>query len=303
MEEQVSLSTVLSNEEIKALLSPVQEREAWRASFMKTEGGDSSVDNGALKLFSLIAQSLTAVFKDKTGSPFVSFSDAYVREVLLNEYQKQLKTDMCILPFALGDEAGLFVLDVDLAYALLDMMLGGRRGLGTLHTGTYTHIEANVLQEQMKTMLAAVSATLKTPIQAGTGLLAPAEVLTRCAPDKKLVGMYHVRLDQAEGRLILVLPISSRVIGEQFESDSLPTTHMSEAVAQHLQRVNVEMSAVLKKKNVPFKNLFSWKKGQFLALDRDSKVVVQCEQVPLFEGKLTTQKDAVVIDKGVTECK
>lgn len=303
MDEQVSLSTVLSNEEIKALLSPAQERGAWHASFMKMDVPSAPVTCGTSQIFAHVAQALTAVFKDKTGSPFVSFATPCVQEMLLNEYQKQLMSDMCILPFVSDKDTGLLVLDADLAYALLDMMLGGRRGLGTLHKDSYTHIESTVLQEQMKAMLSAISATLKMPLQAASALLAPAEVLTHCAPEKKLIGEYSVRLDQTEGRLILVLPMSAQVVGEQFERDNAPATPMSEAMAHHLQRVNVEMSAVLRKQNVPFKNLFNLKKGQFLALNKNKTVVVQCEQVPLFEGKLTSQKDAVVIDKGVAGCK
>ena len=299
MDDQVSLSTVLSHEEIKALLSPAQERGAWRASFMKADAVPSPVESGISKLFSHIAQALTAVFKDKTSSPFVSFSSPCVQEMLLNEYQKQLMSDMCIMPFTWEKDVGLLVLDADLAYALLDMMLGGRRGLGTLHKEAYTHIERTVLQEQMKSMLSAVSATLKSPFHIAPCLLPAAEILTQCAPEKKMIGEYRVRLDQTEGRLALVLPLSVQALGKRFEDESLPTTPMSDSVAQQLQKVCVEMSAVLKQKDVPFKNLFNLKKGQFLALDKNKTVVVQCEQVPLFEGKLTAQKDAVVIDKGV----
>ena len=295
MDDQVSLSAVLSHEEIKALLSPAQERDAWRASFMKTEV--CPVSSGSLKLFTHIAQSLTAVFKEKAASPFVSFSQPYIQEMLLNEYQKQLMSDMCILPFKMAEDVGLLVCDSDLAYALLDMMLGGRRGLGSLHKDSYTHIERNVLQEQMRAMLSAISATLNVPLRKGTHLLAASDILMRCSPDRKLIGEYRVRLDQIEGRLALVLPLSARTICDRFEQETAATP-MSKAVAKHIQHVCVELSAVLKQKDVPFRKLFGWKKGQFLALDKDKKIVVQCEHVPLFEGKLNAQKDGVIIDKG-----
>ena len=165
MDDQVSLSSVLSNEEIKALLSPAQERGAWRASFMKTEDVQAPVVSAVSQLFERVAQALTALLKDKTGSPFVSFSEPYVQEMLLNVYQKQLMADMCVMPFTWEQEAGLLILDADLAYALLDMMLGGRRGLGVLHKDSYTHIERTLLQEQMKNMLSAMSVALKMPLK------------------------------------------------------------------------------------------------------------------------------------------
>ncbi len=184
------------------------------------------------------------------------------------------------------DAYALIVSDAALMLAVLDLLLGGRRGdLGFFDDfRALTQIELGLAERVIKSMIDDFNASLKAVFDADF-TLDRIETIPRFAaiaqePSVCAVGKYKVRMGERNAAAMIVLPhtaieplgetLQRDFIGEHGSDDHLWRRRIDEEV----RAARVDINAVLAEKNVALKELNDLSVGDLLVFPASPKSVV-----------------------------
>ncbi|MEM9123393.1 MAG: flagellar motor switch protein FliM, partial [Pseudomonadota bacterium] len=213
------------------------------------------------------------------------------------------------------DNYGLFTVDSNLIYSIVDVLLGGRRGTAAMRIEgrPYTTIERNLVQRMIEIVLKDMILAFE-PLSKITFELDRLETNPRFAAIARPANaaiLVKLRIDMEDrgGRLELLLPYATlepirklllqMFMGEKFGRDSIWEGHL----ATELWATEIQLEAVLDELTMTLGDVMNLSPGQTVMLNTDSKgqVALRCGGVHLLNGALGRlgHKVAVRVDQVV----
>lgn len=188
---------------------------------------------------------------------------------------------------------GLITIESSLIYAVVDALLGGRKGGQSLMIDGrgFTTIETSLVARMLSLALTDMTAALQ-PIAVGTAKLERIETNPRFAAiagptNVCAVATFRVDMDGRGGRFSILLPyatiepvrgkLAQRFMGEKLGRDTIWESHL----AAELRKTELTVSVVLGERRLPLQTIRDFAVGQTIALDRSPEdlVELQCSGV------------------------
>ncbi|HSU07157.1 MAG TPA: flagellar motor switch protein FliM [Acetobacteraceae bacterium] len=207
------------------------------------------------------------------------------------------------------DNYGLMVVDSAMIYAIVDVLLGGRRGTAAMRIEgrPYTTIERTLVERLIHVVLADLSAAFD-PLCPVTFRYERLEVNPRFATISRLSNaaiLARLRIDMEDrgGRMELLLPYATlepvrelllqQFMGEKFGRDSIWETHL----AEELWHTDVELDVVLDEQVMRLSDVLALRPGSCIDLNAvpGSTVQLRCGSVTLFEAKVGRRKNRIAV--------
>ena len=198
------------------------------------------------------------------------------------------------------DNYGLFTVDSNLIYSVVDVLLGGRRGTAAMRIEgrPYTTIERNLVQRMIEVVLADLQQAFE-PLSKIAFKLDRLETNPRFAAIARPANaaiLVKLRIDMEDrgGRIELLLPYATlepirklllqMFMGEKFGRDTIWESHL----ATELWNTEMPINAVLDEMTMPLDEVMNLKVGQTVMLGAtpDSFVEVRCGDIPLVKGRM-----------------
>ncbi len=198
------------------------------------------------------------------------------------------------------DNFGLVTVDSNLIYAIVDVLLGGRRGTVAMRVEgrPYTTIERMLVTRMIEVVLADTRQAF-APLTAVDFELDRIETNPRFAAiaraaNAAILIKLRIEMDDRGGRLELLLPYATlepirkmllqQFMGEKFGRDNIWEGHL----ASELWHTGMEVRAVMDEMQAPLKRVLDLKVGDTLMLNAapDSFVDIKCGAVTLTRGRV-----------------
>lgn len=213
------------------------------------------------------------------------------------------------------DNYGLFTVDSNLIYSIVDVLLGGRRGSSAMRIEgrPYTTIERTLVQRMVEVILQDMHAAFE-PLAPVTFALDRLETNPRFAAIARPANaaiLVKLRIDMEDrgGRIELLLPYATlepirklllqQFMGEKFGRDSIWESHL----ATELWSTRVDIEAILDEQTMPLSKVMNMEVGQTLMLGAgpDSCIELRCGGVPLLTGRMgrVNANVAVRVDEAI----
>ncbi len=206
------------------------------------------------------------------------------------------------------DNQGLLVIDNQMIYSVIEVLLGARRGASVRSDNrSYTTIERNLIQRMMKVILTDFRLAFE-PISNVNFRFERLEInphfamIARPANATILVKM-HVEMEDRGGKIEILLPYATiepirelllqNFMGEKFGRDSIWENHLS----QQLWNTDIMLEVMLKPESTTLHEVLDWTVGTQILLEStpDSIVYLNCGGQPLFAGKVGQKSGKVAI--------
>lgn len=207
------------------------------------------------------------------------------------------------------DNFGIATVDSSLIYSIIDVLLGGRRGVTAIRVEgrPYTTIEMGLVKRMVELILADAEAAFK-PISPVSFRIDRLETNPRFAaisrPNNAAI-LVRLRVDMEErgGSIEMLLPYATiepirdrlmqTFVGEKLGRDPIWEGHLSSEIF----RAETEVEAVLYEADVPLRRLMNLKVGDTLDLGMraDAMVKVRCGDQILTEGRMGRMNDKVAV--------
>lgn len=207
------------------------------------------------------------------------------------------------------DNFGLLVVESDLIYAIVDVLLGGRRGSNNMRVEgrAYTTIETMLVERMIDVVMKDLSAAFE-PLSPVTFQFDRIETNPRFAsvarPTNAAVNVrFRVDMEDRGGRLELVIPYATlepirelllqRFMGEKFGRDSIWENHL----ATELYRTHLDVEAVLGTQEMTLADVMKFKAGQTILFGTHAKqpIELRCGGVPLGYGRMGRSGTSVAV--------
>jgi flagellar motor switch protein FliM len=207
------------------------------------------------------------------------------------------------------DNYGLFTVDSNLIYSIVDVLLGGRRGSSAMRIEgrPYTTIERTLVQRMVEVILQDMCAAFE-PLAPVTFSLDRLETNPRFAAIARPANaaiLVKLRIDMEDrgGRTELLLPYATlepirklllqQFMGEKFGRDSIWESHL----ATELWSTKVDIDAILDEQVMPLHQIMNLEVGQTVMLGAtpDSKIELRCRGVPLLTGRMGRMGSSVAV--------
>jgi len=198
------------------------------------------------------------------------------------------------------DNYGLFTIDSNLIYSIVDVLLGGRRGTTAMRIEgrPYTTIERSLVQRMVEVVIADLKAAFE-PLCKIDFTLDRLETNPRFAAIARPANaaiLVKLRIDMEDrgGRVELLLPYATlepirtlllqMFMGEKFGRDSIWESHL----ASELWSTEVAIDAVLDEQEMMLREVMDFKVGQTVLLNAppDGQVELRCGGIALLRGKM-----------------
>jgi flagellar motor switch protein FliM len=198
------------------------------------------------------------------------------------------------------DNYGLIVVDSSLIYAVVDVLLGGRRGTNAMRIEgrPYTTIERTLIERLVGVILQDFSEAF-SPLSPVTFRFERLEVNPRFAvisrnSNAAVLARLRVDMESRGGEVQLLLPYATlepvrelllqQFMGEKFGRDSIWEIHL----AEELRQTGVALDVVLDQQTMRLSDVMSLKVGDRLplAVSPGAPVTLACGNVPLFQGRV-----------------
>lgn len=198
------------------------------------------------------------------------------------------------------DNYGLFTVDSNLIYSIVDVLLGGRRGTAAMRIEgrPYTTIERSLVERMIEVVLEDMSAAFE-PLSPVTFKLDRMETNPRFAAIARPANaaiLVRLRIDMEDrgGRIELVLPYATlepirelllqMFMGEKFGRDSIWENHL----ATELWNTEIPIQAVLDEQDLSLGEVMNFQVGQTLMLNCgiDGNIRMRCGSVNLLNGSM-----------------
>jgi flagellar motor switch protein FliM len=198
------------------------------------------------------------------------------------------------------DNYGLFTVDSNLIYSIVDVLLGGRRGSSAMRIEgrPYTTIERTLVQRMIEVILQDMCQAFEplAPVNFTLDRLETNPRFAAIARPANAAILVRLRIDMEDrgGRTELLLPYATlepirklllqQFMGEKFGRDSIWESHL----ATELWSTKVEIDAILDEQTMSLNKIMNLEVGQTVMLNAtpDSKVELRCRGVPLLRGRM-----------------
>jgi flagellar motor switch protein FliM len=198
------------------------------------------------------------------------------------------------------DNYGLFTVDSNLIYSIVDVLLGGRRGSSAMRIEgrPYTTIERTLVQRMVEVILADMRAAFEplAPVSFTLDRLETNPRFAAIARPANAAILVKLRIDMEDrgGRIEMLLPYATlepirklllqQFMGEKFGRDSIWESHL----ATELWSTKVDIQAILDEQAMPLNQVMNLEVGQTLMLGAtpESKIQLRCGGVPLLTGRM-----------------
>lgn len=308
---QETAEPLLERAEVAALLGGTRDR---RGPGVLALVGREAVPHHRLPTLEAVVDRLRGVLIESlralTGGPV----DLAIEEIGARRFGTYLGSLERPVPIAVfraveWDGRGLLTVDRALAFALVDVLLGGRRAGTAAARGArpLTAIETALLERFLRIVLADLARAFE-PVGAVRFELERIENDPRFAAitgpgNGCLLLRLTVLLDGRGGSLALLLPhatlepvrarLAETFPGERFGRDPIWERHFEDRILD----ASIELEAVLDGRSVGLRRLLDLRPGAVLPLGvpTDSSVVLRCGGVPLLRGKLGRVGDRVSV--------
>lgn len=204
---------------------------------------------------------------------------------------------------------GVITVDSGLIYAVVDALLGGRRGNAPMRVEgrAFTTIETQLVWKMIELALEELSASFEA-VEPVTMELERIEASPRFAAiagpsNITAVATFRVDMEGRGGKFSVLLPYATlepvrakllqRFMGEKLGRDRMWEAHM----ASELMDTAVTVDVVLGEKQMPLREVTSLKIGQTIALNRspDDALQVQCGGMPLGQAHIGQRSQNIAI--------
>ena len=207
------------------------------------------------------------------------------------------------------DNYGLFTVDSNLIYSIVDVLLGGRRGSSAMRIEgrPYTTIERTLVQRMVEVILQDMCAAFEplAPVKFSLDRLETNPRFAAIARPANAAILVKLRIDMEDrgGRTELLLPYATlepirklllqQFMGEKFGRDSIWESHL----ATELWSTNVEIQAILDEMTMPLNQIMNLEVGQTVMLNAtpDSRIELRCRGVPLLTGRMGRVGSSVAV--------
>jgi flagellar motor switch protein FliM len=207
------------------------------------------------------------------------------------------------------DNYGLFTVDSNLIYSIVDVLLGGRRGSSAMRIEgrPYTTIERTLVQRMIEVILQDMCAAFEplAPVNFSLDRLETNPRFAAIARPANAAILVKLRIDMEDrgGRTELLLPYATlepirklllqQFMGEKFGRDSIWESHL----ATELWSTRVDIEAILDEQTMPLNQVMNLEVGQTLMLgaNPDSKIELRCRGVPLLTGRMGRVGSSVAV--------
>jgi flagellar motor switch protein FliM len=198
------------------------------------------------------------------------------------------------------DNYGLITVESGLIYAIVDVLLGGRRGSSTLRVEgrPYTTIERDLVERMIRVILDDMSAAF-APLSAVNFRYDRLETNPRFATiarpaNAAILARLRIDMEDRGGRVELLFPYSTlepvrnlllqMFMGEKFGHDPVWEKHL----ASEVWNTHVDMKAILNEVSMPLSEVLKLKVGSRLMLDTnpDSLVKLHSGKGMMFDGRM-----------------
>jgi flagellar motor switch protein FliM len=304
--DDVGNARVLNQDEIDSLLG-----------FDEATGGDAetsgiqAIVNSALVsyerlpmlevVFDRLVRMMSTSLRNFT-SDNVEVSLDNITSIRFGDYLKSIPLPAMLSVFKAEewDNFGLLVVDSALIYSIVDVLLGGRRGMAAMRIEgrPYTTIERNLVERMVNVVLSDLSAAFDplSPVTFRFDRLETNPRFATIARPANAAVLARLRIDMEDrgGRLELMLPYATlepvrelllqMFMGEKFGRDSIWETHL----ANELWNTDIELDAVLDQVVFSLNDVINWKPGTRIMLNAlpNSSIDMRCGEVPLFVGHM-----------------
>jgi len=207
------------------------------------------------------------------------------------------------------DNYGLFTVDSNLIYSIVDVLLGGRRGSSAMRIEgrPYTTIERTLVQRMIEVIMQDMCTAFEplTPVNFNLDRLETNPRFAAIARPANAAILVKLRIDMEDrgGRTELLLPYATlepirklllqQFMGEKFGRDSIWEGHL----ATELWSTKVDIEAILDEQTMPLNQVMNLEVGQTMMLGAspDSKIQLRCGGVPLLTGRMGRVGSSVAV--------
>lgn len=198
------------------------------------------------------------------------------------------------------DNYGLFTVDSNLIYSIVDVLLGGRRGTSAVRVEgrPYTTIETGLVERMIEVVLNDTRMAFEplAPVQFKLDRLETNPRFAAIDRPANAAVLVKLRVDMEDrgGRIELVLPYATlepirelllqMFMGEKFGRDTIWETHL----ANELWDTKVSIDAVLDEQTMTLGEIMKLEVGQTLMLTStpESAIKLRCGGVPIGHGQM-----------------
>ncbi|MDE2464060.1 MAG: flagellar motor switch protein FliM [Alphaproteobacteria bacterium] len=207
------------------------------------------------------------------------------------------------------DNYGLFTIDSNLIYSIVDVLLGGRRGTAAMRIEgrPYTTIERSLVQRMTEVILQDMTQAFEplAPVSFTLDRLETNPRFAAIARPANAAILVKLRIDMEDrgGRTELLLPYATlepirklllqQFMGEKFGRDSIWETHL----ATELWCTRLDIQAILDEQVMSLSKVMNLKVGDTMMLNAspDSTIELRCGHVPLLSGRMGRVGNAVAV--------
>lgn len=213
------------------------------------------------------------------------------------------------------DNYGLFAVESNVIYSVVDVLLGGRRGTQAMRIEgrPYTTIELGLVERMIEVILkdaeAAFEPLSKVHLDLDRLETNPRFAAIARSANAAILVRFRIDMEDRGGRIEMLIPYATiepirelllqMFMGERFGHDAIWEGHL----ATELWSTNVRLDAVLDEIKVTLADVMDLKVGQTILLNRGPKdpVILRCGNIKLAEGRLGRRDDsiAVCVERGV----
>lgn len=205
------------------------------------------------------------------------------------------------------ENSGLLMVDSALIYAIVDVLLGGRKGTPAVRIEgrPYTTIETKLIERMVGVIMSDMSSAFD-PLAPVTFNMERMETNPRFAAitqSSNACVLARLRIDMGDrgGRIEILLPYATlepirelllqMFMGEKFGRDSIWETHLT----NELLVTDIDLQAVMAEKTVSLRDILNWKPGTLITFNArpKDKVELRCGDFPMYKAS-TGQKQGTL---------
>ncbi|HLL28385.1 MAG TPA: flagellar motor switch protein FliM [Xanthobacteraceae bacterium] len=252
-------------------------------------------------VFDRLVRLMTTSLRNLT-SDNVEVSLDRITSVRFGEYLNSipLPTILAVFKAEEWENFGLFSVDSSLIYAMIDVLLGGRRGQNSARVDgrPYTTIETGLVKRMIEVVLADAEIAFKpvSPVRFTIDRLETNPRFAAISRPTNAAILVRLRIDMEDrgGNIEMLVPYATiepiretllqAFMGDKFGRDPIWEGHL----ATEIWQAGAEVDAVLYDGSLPLKRLMNLEVGDTLMLDikPDALVKVRCGEVVLTEGRM-----------------
>ena len=305
---------LLNQDEIDSLLGFEGEADQRQAAGLAALVENSTVSYERLPMLEVVFDRLVRIMTTSIRnftSENVEVSLNQIESLRFSDYLNSVPLPTLIAVFRAveWDNYGLITIDSPLIYAVVDVLLGGRRGTAPMRVEgrPYTTIERNLVQRLLQLVLADMSQAFEplSRVEFRFDRLETNPRFAAIARPTNAAILFRLRIEMEDrgGNVEILSPYATlepvrdlllqMFMGEKFGHDSIWENHL----AREMLATDVQLEALLDQQMVPLGAVMDLRVGETLplAIRVNQPVVLRCGQVPLIRGWLGRRGDRIAV--------